>query len=181
MYKVLFFLVAFASLFQSISSSCFGSDDEKNYRKIEDMMFKNDKENIKLLRDTFYPTNLHSKRIVSVTYKLLNAEVEATLTPSYISFYWLSSPVHLMINKKMLEGLSLRTYMSKESNLIIPLNISAVCPEDFEDIQQELGIIEKLKNSNNTQDLCNGNISILAILNNFTTNVSPKFLLIFVF
>ena len=174
--KVFFFLVAFASLFQNNDSSCFDSTNEDNYKKLEDMMVSNE-EIIKLLQDTFYPTNLHSKKIINVTYEVFYTEVEAVhFTSSKICFFWLSSPVHLMINKDMLEGLSLLTFIPEYSNLIIPLNISELCQHDFEDVLRELSSIENLKNNDSSiQDLCNGNYSLLEILNNFTTNVSPTF------
>ena len=175
MLKTLLLLMTFVSSFQSISSSCFGSDDEKNYGKLEKMMFN--EENIKHLQDAFYPTNLHSSKTVSVSYDLVSndAEIdEVNLAPPKICFYWLSSPVHLMINKEMLDGLSFRTYIPVQSSLTIPLNISELCPDNFEDVLQELSYINKLNNS--THDPCNGNVRLLAILNNFTTNVSSRFL-----
>jgi len=65
MFKVLLFWAVFACFFKSNTSSCFGTSDNERYGQLEKMILK--EENIMLLQDTFYPTNLHSKRIVSVT------------------------------------------------------------------------------------------------------------------
>jgi len=165
---LLLLLLAFCCFFQSISCDCFGVNNEKSYQTLEKLMVK--EVNIKRLQDSFHPTNLHSKRIVSVTYDFLN--ITDSSSPTKVCFYWLASPVHLMTNKEMLHGLSLMTYMPENSSLVVPLNISEVCQDDYEDVLQDLDYIKELKDSNNRSELCNGNIKLLEVLNNFTTNVS---------
>ena len=173
--EILLFWVAFTCFFQSSTCSCFGISDDQRYSQLEKLILK--EENIKLLQDTFHPTNLHSKRIVSVTYEFVlnnftntGSELVSNFSSSKICFFWLSSPVHLMINKEMLEGLSLRTYMLEKSELVIQLDVSEMC---LDDTLQDLHEIQKVLNSSRTADLCNGGIKILEILNDFTTNVSP--------
>ena len=167
------FWVAFTSFFQSSTSSCFGISDDERYSQLEKLILK--EENIKLLQDTFYPTNLHSKRIVSVTYNFVNTGSDNdsnSSSSSKICFFWLSSPVHLMINKEMLKGLSLMTYMPESSELVIQVNVSEMC---LNDTLQDLYEMQKLRDNSRTGDHCNGNIELLEVLNDFTTNVSPMF------
>jgi len=122
--------------------------------------------NIKILQDSYYPTNLQSVSVVSVTYELIDS-IDSDM--SRISFGWFNSPVHLTINKELLNGLSLRTYVPETSMLVLPFNVSERCQDS---LVKELVEIEELRSSNNISMLCKGCIKLLEVLNNFTTNVS---------
>ena len=82
-----------------------------------------------------------------------------------------------MIDEKNLEGLSLRTYyVPEKSDLVIQLNISEMCQNDYADVLQDLSDINELHDDNNKiTELCNRSINLLDILNNFTTNVSFEY------
>ena len=82
-----------------------------------------------------------------------------------------------MIDEKNLEDLSLRTYyVPEKSDLVIQLNISEMCQNDYADVLQDLSDINELHDDNNKiTELCNRSINLLDILNNFTTNVSFEY------
>ena len=72
-----------------------------------------------------------------------NSDVNIMQESPKICFHWLLSPIHLMINKEMLNGLSLRTYIPESSEIVLQLNLSEICLEDTEDVLRELNDIEK--------------------------------------
>lgn len=137
--------------------------------------------NVKTLEENFYPINSHRKNIVSISYKFILPDDGDNVgywgsNSTGICFYWLSSPVHLNINKELLYGLSLRAYIPEVSYTTLQFNLSNLTENDLLNISRDLKEIYELRDNSNTDALCKRN-GVLDFLNNFTANVSYHYVL----
>ncbi len=149
------------------------------YRDMENILTTGT--NVKTLEENFYPVNVHRKNIVSISYKFIfpedwnNVDYWSNNSPG-ICFYWLSSPVHLTINKELLHGLSLRSYIPEVSYTSLLFNLSNLTTADRLSVSKDLDEIYELRDNNitNITALCKRK-GVLDFLNNFTANVSHPF------
>ena len=164
--KMWIFLIA-VHLYLPTTAFCY------TYRDMENILTTGT--NIKTLEENLYPVNAHRKNIVSISYKFIFPENWNNVdywsnNSSGICFYWLSSPVHLTINKELLHGLSLRSYIPEVSYTSLLFNLSNLTRSDLLSITRDLEQIYDL-HGNDIDALCQGE-DVLDFLNNFTANVS---------
>ncbi len=163
-------LLLLATLLKLSSSTSTNCLSDLTYRQFEKLILTND--NIQKLEECFYPVNYHRKDIVNITYEVTwpvtSYNNDTCYNDSYITFHWLLSPIHLIINHEILQGLSLQTYVPEISNTTLHINLTELCPDVLKTVVKEFTL-----NNMSQKDVCNKHdLQVLKILNQFTANVS---------